>query len=63
MLDLLGILVFWLEGWSDSLKIAGLSAEQMEPLVVAKSEFWLYTMEMLCKLAEHPDLEVRFSGF
>eukprot|EP00877_Chromochloris_zofingiensis_P013112 jgi/Chrzof1/8054/UNPLg00099.t1 len=59
VLDLLGILVFWLEGWSDSLKIAGLSAEQMEPLVVAKSEFWLYTMEMLCKLAEHPDLEVR----
>lgn len=56
----------WLEGWSCSLAGAGLSPEQLLTFSNAKSEFWLYLVEMLSKLTEHPDLQVRlmfgFSG-
>jgi hypothetical protein len=37
---------------------AGLSSEQLLTFSNAKSEFWLYLIEMLAKLAEHPDLQV-----
>lgn len=37
---------------------AGLSPEQLLTFSNAKSEFWLYLVEMLAKLAEHPDLQV-----
>ncbi|WIA18254.1 hypothetical protein OEZ85_009722 [Tetradesmus obliquus] len=58
-LALLGRLAGWLEGWSASLAGAGLSAQQLATFATAKSEFWLYLVEMLAKLAEHPDLQVR----
>jgi hypothetical protein len=57
-LALLGRLTAWLEGWSASLAGAGLSREQLLTFSNAKSEFWLYLVEMLAKLAEHPDLQV-----
>eukprot|EP00878_Enallax_costatus_P015929 GHUV01016699.1.p1 GENE.GHUV01016699.1~~GHUV01016699.1.p1 ORF type:complete len:757 (+),score=260.66 GHUV01016699.1:586-2856(+) len=58
-LSLLGRLTAWLEGWAASLAGAGLSPEQLLTFSNAKSEFWLYLVEMLAKLAEHPDLQVR----
>lgn len=58
-LQLLPRLNAWLEGWSCSLAGAGLSPEQLLTFSNAKSEFWLYLVEMLSKLTEHPDLEVR----
>eukprot|EP00775_Hariotina_reticulata_P002968 gene2968-3253_t len=58
-LSLLARLTAWLEGWSTSLAGAGLSPEQLLTFSNAKSEFWLYLIEMLAKLAEHPDLQVR----
>jgi hypothetical protein len=57
-LSLLSRLTAWLEGWSASLAGAGLSREQLLTFSNAKSEFWLYLVEMLAKLAEHPDLQV-----
>jgi len=57
-LSLLPRLNTWLEGWSASLAGAGLSPEQLLTFSNAKSEFWLYLVEMLSKLAEHPDLQV-----
>ena len=57
-LQLLPRLNAWLEGWSCSLAGAGLSPEQLLTFSNAKSEFWLYLVEMLSKLTEHPDLEV-----
>ncbi len=48
----------WLEGWCDSLQAAGLTAEQAATFATAKSEFWLYLVEMLARLAEHPDPQV-----
>lgn len=58
-LELLPRLNAWLEGWSCSLAGAGLSPEQLLTFSNAKSEFWLYLVEMLSKLTEHPDLQVR----
>jgi hypothetical protein len=57
-LELLPRLNAWLEGWSCSLAGAGLSPEQLLTFSNAKSEFWLYLVEMLSKLTEHPDLQV-----
>lgn len=57
-LQLLPRLNAWLEGWSCSLAGAGLSPEQLLTFSNAKSEFWLYLVEMLSKLAEHPDVQV-----
>lgn len=57
-LQLLPRLNAWLEGWSCSLAGAGLSPEQLLTFSNAKSEFWLYLVEMLSKLTEHPDLQV-----
>lgn len=57
-MSLLSRLTAWLEGWSVSLAGAGLSPEQLLTFSNAKSEFWLYLVEMLAKLAEHPDAEV-----
>ncbi|KAF8061912.1 hypothetical protein HT031_004172 [Scenedesmus sp. PABB004] len=58
-LSLLSRLTAWLEGWAASLAGAGLSREQLLTFSNAKSEFWLYLVEMLARLAEHPDLQVR----
>jgi hypothetical protein len=58
-LALLPRLNAWLEGWSASLAGAGLSPQQLLTFSNAKSEFWLYLVEMLGKLAEHPDFAVR----
>lgn len=57
-LELLPRLNAWLEGWSCSLAGAGLSPEQLLTFSNAKSEFWLYLVEMLSKLTEHPDPQV-----
>lgn len=58
-LSLLGRLTAWLEGWAASLAGAGLSPEQLLTFSNAKSEFWLYLVEMLAKLTEHQDQQVR----
>jgi hypothetical protein len=58
-LSLLPWLTGWLEGWSASLAGAGLRPEQLLTFSNAKSEFWLYLVEMLARLAEAPDADVR----
>ncbi|KIY92709.1 hypothetical protein MNEG_15254 [Monoraphidium neglectum] len=59
VLELLLVLAAWLEGWSASLAGAGLSPEQESTFTTAKSEFWLYLVETLSRLADHADKEVR----
>jgi hypothetical protein len=55
----LAALCGWLEAWAASLAGAGLTPDQIGAFLNAKSEFWLFQVEKLVKLAEHPDLEVR----
>jgi len=58
-LSLLVHLAEWLEGWAASLAGAGLNPDQLGAFITAKSEFWLFLVEVLTKLAENPDMEVR----
>ena len=60
-LSLLVHLAEWLEGWAASLAGAGLNPDQLGAFITAKSEFWLFLVEVLTKLAENPDMEVRLA--